>query len=167
VESASVLESIAEVGIALAGFGGIAAALGHRARGVWSPADRLRLILLASFSLAVVFACFLPYVTYHLGSTAPWRMASALFFPFPASALIYQVWFNRRGFPAGYSRIAAWFLFSALVASSVLLLTAAIGYAGPRVFGFYLSAVLVTLFQASLVFVRLLITSFSRSEPAA
>jgi hypothetical protein len=167
VESAGVLESIAEVGIALAGFGGIAAALGHRARGIWSPEDRVRLILLAAFSLAVVFACFLPYVTYHLGSTAPWRMASALFLPFPVSALLYQVWLNRRGFPGGYSRIAAWLLFTSLIASSALLFTAAFGYAGPREFGFYLSAVLITLFQASLVFVRLLITSFRSSEPAA
>ena len=167
MESASVLESIAEVGIALAGFGGIAAALGHRARGIWSPEDRLRLILLASFSLGVVFACFLPYVTHHLGSTAPWRLASTLLLPGPTSALLYQVWLNRRGLPVGYSRIAASLLFTSLIGSSTLLLTAALGYAGPREFGFYLSAVLITLFQASLVFVRLLITSFRGGEPAA
>ena len=167
MESASVLESIAEVGIALAGFGGIAAALGYRARGVWSLEDRLRLILLASLSLAVVFACFLPYVTHHLGSTAPWRMASALFFPCPTSTLLYQVWLNRRGFPAAHSRITASLLFTASIGSSALLFTVALGYAGPREFGFYLSAVLITLFQASLVFVRLLITSFRGSEPAA
>jgi hypothetical protein len=131
----------------------------------------LRLILLVAFSLAVVFACFLPYVTHYLGSTAPWRMASAFILPFPISVLLYQVWLDRWGTggysPGGYSRIAAWLLFTTLIASSALLSAATFGYAGPRGFGFYLSAVLITLFQASLVFVRLLITSFRSSEPAA
>ena len=44
MESASVLESIAVVAIAFAGFGGIAAGLGYRARGTWSPDDQMRLI---------------------------------------------------------------------------------------------------------------------------
>jgi hypothetical protein len=167
VESASVLESIAEVAIALAGFGGIAAGLGYRAREEWSSEDRLRLISLAVISLAVVFACFLPYVTHHLGSTAPWRMASALYLPMPTLGLVYQVWFARRGLPAGYSRIAALLVFAARISSSALLLTVALGYAGPREFGFYLSAVLLALFQASLFFVRLLVASFPSSEPAA
>jgi hypothetical protein len=132
----------------------------------------LRLILLVVFSLAVVFACFLPYVMHYLGSTAPWRMASAFILPFPISVLLYQVWLDRWGTPdeyrpGGYSRIATWLLFTTLIASSALLSAATFGYAGPRGFGFYLSAVLITLFQASLVFVRLLITSFRSSEPAA
>jgi len=167
VESASVLESIAEVAIALAGFGGIAAGLGYRAREEWSSEDRLRLIALVGLSLAVVFACFLPYVTHHLGSAAPWRMASALYLPMPTLGVVYHVWFNRRGVPAGYSRIASWLVFAVRISSSVLLFTVALGYAGPREFGFYLSAVLLTLFQASLFFVRLLLASFRSSEPAA
>ena len=167
MESASVLESIAEIAIALAGFGGIAAGLGYRARGTWSPDDQLRLILLALMGLTVVFGCFLPYVTHHLGSTAPWRMASALFLLVPAFTTLYMIWFIRRGLPAGYSRIATWLVAIAQNAALVLLLTAALGYAGPREFGFYLSAVLLTLFQASLFFVRLLVASFRSSEPAA
>ena len=114
VESASVLESIAEVAIALAGFGGIAAGLGYRTRGSWSGDDQVRLMLLASAGLAVVFACFLPYVTHHLGSSAPWRLAGALFLVVALFGLLYQVWFLRRRLmqfgsrrlPAAYSRIA-------------------------------------------------------------
>jgi hypothetical protein len=136
VESTSVLESIAEV--ALAGFGGIAAGLGYRARGEWSPEDQLRLIWLAASGLAVVFACFLPYVTHHLGSSTPFRMASALFLPITTFGLLFQVWLNRRGLPAGYSRIAAWLVFVAQISASALLFTAAFGYAAPREFGFYL-----------------------------
>ena len=166
MEPASVLESIAEVAIALAGFGGIAAGLGYRARGEWSPEDRYRLIVLASASLAVVFSCFLPYVAYHLGSSTPSRMASVVLLPIATFALLYQVWRNRRGLSAGYSRVAALLVFIAQILSSILLFTTALGYAGDRAFGFYLSAVLLTLFQASLFFIRLLVTSFRSIGPA-
>jgi len=167
MDSASVLESIAEVAIALAGFGGIAAGLGYRARGTWSRDDQFRLMLLAGVSLVVVFACFLPYVTYHLGSTAPWRVASAVFLVFPAFGVISQLWFFRRGLPAGYSRIAAGLVVIAQVAVLALLFAVALGYTGPREFGFYLSAILLSLFLASLFFVRLLATSFRSGGPAA
>jgi hypothetical protein len=167
MEYASVLESIAEVGIGLAGFGGLAAGLGYRARGTWSPQDQFRLIMLASSALAVVFACFLPYVTHHLGSTAPWRMASALFLPFPTLSLLYVLWRARRVALAGYSRIAGSLGIIFLIGASALLFATALGYADPREFGFYLSAILLMLLYASLFFFRLLITSFRSSEPAA
>ncbi len=176
MESASVLESIAEVAIALAGFGGIAAGLGYRTRGTWSPDDQARVILLASAGLVVVFACFLPYVTHHLGSTAPWRVASALFLVILTGGLLYQVWFFRRRIkgapgesrrlPVAYSRIATWLILISWILASALLFTVVIGSAGPREFGFYLSAVLLTLVQASAYFVRLLITSFRMGGPA-
>ena len=165
LESAGVLESIAEVGIALAGFGGIAAGLGYRTRGTWTLDDQARISLLAFAGLAVVFACYLPHVTHHLGSTAPWRMASILFLPYPAFWLIRVASFNRGGVPAGFSRIAAWLVFISLIATSTLLLAAGLGFAGSRVFGLYVCAVLLTLFQASVYFVRLLATSFRTGEP--
>ena len=167
MESASILESIAEVAIALAGFGGIAAGLGYRARGDWSPDDRRRLMLLAWASLAVVFACFLPSVIFHLGFSAPWRLASALFLLFPGASLIYLLWFIRRGMHPGYSRIAAWLVGIAQMLALALLLVAALGYGTPRQFGLYLAATVLTLFQASLYFVRLLTTSFRGATPAA
>jgi hypothetical protein len=169
MESAGVLESIAEVAIALAGFGGIAAGLGYRARGTWSRDDQLRLMLLAWAGLSVVFACFIPHVAHHLGSTTTWRTTSVLFFLILLATLLYQLWFSRmwEGLPAEYSRIAALLTFTAQIVALILLSFAALGYAEAREFGFYLAAVLLTLFQASLYFVRLLATSFRRSEPAA
>ena len=94
-------------------------------------------------------------------------MASAFFLPVPAFLLLAVVSFNRRGVPAGYSRIAAGLFFISQLATSALLLTAALGYAGSREFGFYLCAVLLMLFLTSLFFVRLLITSFRTSQSAA
>jgi hypothetical protein len=167
LESTSILESIAEVAIALAGFGGIAAGLGYRARGTWSPDDQFRLMMLAGAALAVVFACFVPYVAHQLGSPAPWRMASAILLLLPASALLYGAWFLRRGLPAGYSRIASWVVVIAHILALALLFPAALGYAGARESGFYVTAILLMLFQASLLFLRLLATSFRSSEPAS
>jgi Kef-type K+ transport system membrane component KefB len=167
VDSVGVLDSIAEVAIALAGFGGIAAGLGYRARGVWSTQDRLRLVMLASVSLTVVLACFLPHAIHHLGVTPPWRLASAVFLPIQTLALLASLWRNRRGVPAGFSRIAAGLVFITQSAAAVLLAITVLGNAVPHEFGFYLSAILFTLFYASLFFVRLLITSFRDSDPAA
>lgn len=167
MESGSVLESIAEVAIALAGFGGIAAGLGYRARGEWSRDDQVRLIGLALFGLAVTFACFLPYLTHHLGAAAPLRTASALYLPVTTSGWLFQIWFNRGGVPVGYSKAAALLNFVAQIAASALLLAATLGYAVGREFGFYLGAVLLMLFHTSVLFVRLLITSFRSDEPVA
>jgi hypothetical protein len=168
MESASVLESVAEVAIALAGFGGIAAGLGYRARGIWSSEDQLRLMLLALSGLMVVFACFLPFATHQLGSSTPWRAASTVILAIVACTLLYQVWFRRRGLPPGFSRIASLMSVSAQVVAFALLLMVVLGHAGKREPGFYLTATLVLLFQASLFFVRLLQTSFrSGDHPAA
>lgn len=166
MESAGVLESIAEVSIALAGFGGIAAGLGYRARGDWTRDDQVRLIGLALFGLAVAFACFLPVLTSSLGSEAPFRTSSALFIFIPTCGVLFQVWLNRRGVPPGYSVLASLLNFVALLSASLLLLVILLGWAAEREFGFYLAAVLATLFHTSVVFVRLLITSFGGDKPA-
>ena len=94
-------------------------------------------------------------------------MASILYLPIPTFVLFNIAWMNRRGVPASYSRIAAGLALITQITAVALLLTAALGYAGPRVFGVYLCAVLLMLLFASLVFVRLLATSFRTSEPTA
>lgn len=165
MESGSVLESIAQVAIALAGFGGIAAGLGYRARGHWSRDDQVRLIGLALFGLGVTFACFLPHATHHLRFDTPLRVASAVYLPVTTAGWLFQIWFNRRGVPVGYSTLAALLNFVAQVAASALLLAVVLGYAGGREFGFYLAAVLLVLLHTSVLFVRLLITSFRSDEP--
>ena len=87
MESAEVLQSIAAVGIPVAGFGGIAAKLSLRARGVWSDEYRVRLVGMATASLVVVFDSFLPYAIASLGFSATWRPASAIILPFQVSSL--------------------------------------------------------------------------------
>ncbi len=166
MESASALENIAEIAIALAGFGGIAAGLGYRTRGDWTRDDQVRLIGLAVFGLAVAFACFLPVLTHSLGAKSPFQVASALFVPVPATSLLFQIWLNWRGVPPGYSILASLLNFLALLSAFALLLAVLLGQPAEREFGFYLAAVLAMLFHTSVLFVRLLITSFRNGTPA-
>ena len=166
MESASALENIAELAIALAGFGGIAAGLGYRTRGDWTHDDQVRLIGLALFGLAVAFACFLPTLTHSLGAQAPFQVASALFIPVPATSLLFQIWLNRRGVPPGYSVLASLLNFLALFSAFALLLAVILGHPSEREFGLYFAAVLTMLFHTSVLFVRLLITSFRSDTPA-
>lgn len=64
MDPSGVLLAVAEVGIGLAGFGGIAAGLGCRVHSNWTPQDRMRLIFSATTSLQVVFASLIPYAVY-------------------------------------------------------------------------------------------------------
>ncbi len=160
MESDGVLLSIAEVAIALAGFGGLVTGLGYRARGVWTAADQGRLIVSATISLAVVFGCFVPYVVHHLGVPDPWRVASVVFLPAPMVFFLVQVWVNRRGVPAEFSKIVAVVVTATHLIAIVLLTIAALGHAAPHGLGFYLAAALAMLFAAAVLFVRLLATSF-------
>jgi len=132
----------------------------------WTRDDQVRLIGLALFGLAVAFACFLPFLTSSLGAEVPFRSASALFLPIPTAGLLFQLWLNRRGVPPGYSKIASLLNFVVLVSASTLLLLVVFGRPAEREFDFYLAAVLAMLFHTSVLFVRLLITSFRGNTPA-
>ena len=81
MESADILQTIAEIAMGLAGFGGIAAGLGYRARGDWSDDDQVRLMGMADTSLLVVFAALLPFVVHHLSATDPWRVSAFIVLP--------------------------------------------------------------------------------------
>ena len=168
MESAAILQTIAEVAVGLAGFGGIAAGLGYRVRGEWSDQDKTRLTGMAVSSLMVVFACLIPYAFHHLGLPAPWTFSSILLIWGPAWFLSIQVrqvyaWSRSRGLyiRAGFKPSFALMLTTANVLALLLLVVSSLGFTTPdRTFGIYLSAVLLLLFAAAANFLRLLRTSF-------
>ncbi len=164
MESAGILQGIAEVAIGLAGFAGIAAGLGYRARGSWSEPDRMRLVAVILFALGAIFACFCPYAIYHLGYDSPWRIASILCFYTPVRGLYSQYKIIRYS-PNGYSWSAMWLLCGLEVSIIVLLLVVALGMGGQHDFGLYLTATLLTLAISSFLFYRLLETSFNSDLP--
>jgi hypothetical protein len=94
VQGTDILISTAAIGVTLAGFIGVVAALGNRSQGRWRSAETLRLgFMLAASLLASVFS-YLPLIIYHLGTSASdaWTYSSAaLAINLIALSVIYRV----------------------------------------------------------------------------
>ena len=168
MDSAGILQTIAEVAVGLAGFGGIAAGIGYRARGTWSGQDRTRFMGMILSSLFVVFACLVPYALHHLGAQQPWLLSSIPLMLAPAWVFFIQSrqvfgWtrpggiYVRRGFNPSFAVI----LLVVNLLTLFLLLSLVFGvFVADRAFGIYLTAVLLLLLLSAANFVRLLTTSF-------
>jgi predicted lysophospholipase L1 biosynthesis ABC-type transport system permease subunit len=160
MESADILQTVAEIAMGLAGFGGLAAGIGYRAHGEWSNDDRVRLIGMASTSLLVVFAALLPFVVHHLGIIVPWRVCAFIVLPLEAIIIVSALRVFRHGIPVAYNPLASILvLFMHVAAFAVLLVVCSNLYLGSN-FGLYLLAAVLVLVVAAILFVRLLSTSF-------
>ena len=73
------LTTVAEIAIAIAGFSGVAAVLGRRSQGEWTPLDVLRLRMLLRISFSIVIFCFLPIVllSASIAADSTWALSSA------------------------------------------------------------------------------------------
>jgi hypothetical protein len=80
LQSADILQTIAEVSIAFAGFTSVVAVLGRRATGDWAEIDRFRLSQMLSSSLATLLLSLLPLILahLHLSERATWGWASVV-----------------------------------------------------------------------------------------
>jgi len=80
MEENETLRTLAEVAVALTGFTGIVAVLGHRAGGEWTPLELLRLRMLLETSLAVLFLSLLPIVFQEVSQSEEtlWRISNGL-----------------------------------------------------------------------------------------
>ena len=80
MDEAETLRTIAEIGIALAGFTGVVVVLGRRSRGDWSSLETLRLYILLATSLAAVFLSFVPILMLHGVASAEvaWRASNGV-----------------------------------------------------------------------------------------
>ena len=78
MDTQSILTTVAEVSIALAGFTGVVAVLGNRRNHDWSPEERLQLRTLVETSLTAMFASFVPAVLFLALDSEPavWRSAN-------------------------------------------------------------------------------------------
>lgn len=78
MDAQSILTTVAEVSIALAGFTGVVAVLGNRRNHEWSPEERLQLRTLVETSLTAMFASFAPAVLFMALDSEPavWRSAN-------------------------------------------------------------------------------------------
>lgn len=78
MEAESILTTVAEVSIALAGFTGVVAVLGNRRKHDWTPEERLQLRTLVETSLTALFASFVPGVLFLVLESEPavWKGAN-------------------------------------------------------------------------------------------
>ena len=76
----SVLTSVIQVAIAIAGFSGIVAVLGRRSEGEWDANDRIRLQGLLLGSFATMLFAFLPYIllSAEIAQDLTWRVSSGV-----------------------------------------------------------------------------------------
>jgi len=160
MEEASILLSIAEVGVGLAGFGGIAAGIGYRVSGKWLEHDRVRITWLILYSLAAVFSCFVPFAIFHLGVSEPWLLASCLLVVICLAALRTLIRIVTVNSGNGYSRPSIMAMVLIQLITLAVLLCILLGFTQESTFGFYLCAVLLNLLQAAFLFLRLLSTGY-------
>jgi len=80
LQDAEILQTIAEISIALTGFTGVVAFFGDRGRGTWSSADLWRFSNLLHLSISTLLFSFTPILLVKLGVdvAGAWRLSSAL-----------------------------------------------------------------------------------------
>lgn len=160
MESADILQTIAQIALGLAGFGGIAAGLGYRTREDWTDDDQIRLMAMAYISLLVVFAALLPFVIYHLGFLAPWRSCAFIVLPLQAINIVSALRVFRHGIPKAYNPLASVLLLFTHACAFLVLLVVCSNLYSANNFGLYLLVTVLMLFIAAMLFYRLLSTSF-------
>ena len=171
MEGESVLQMLAEISVAFAGFTGVVAALGSRSIGGWRPVDVIRFRTMVTFSLFTLGFALLPILLHHLG-LAPrtyWAASSAVL------ALVLPLWQIRSrklqlkyrvqqdpDFVPGFRLAAYALMFPTLVA----LVLNAMDVGLHRSFGGYLIGLCLLLFICCGMFVLLLrFVRFENADP--
>ena len=126
MNSYEVLQTITEVAIALVGFSGIIAVLGHRGRGRWSDAEIVQLRTLVEPGIVVLFVSFFPAILQLAFSSeeVAWRVSNGLL---ATGQLANVVAFLRRSSKTGTTRFQQWLVAITFIAMGAHFLTA-IGY---------------------------------------
>ena len=157
-----IFETIAQLGIALAGFTGVVAAFGRRADGHWSAAEQLQLVSLLQWSLIAAFCALSPgaLVFLDIPEETRWQFATAVFAVVHALSL---AWFVLRHFTIGLASFRPLDRRTAYcgVPASVIVLMAQLGVAfGPLLPWaqfVYVVALMWVLFVAALSFAYMLL----------
>ena len=161
MDSFGALESLAEVGIAITGFAGLVAVIGHRSNEPWTDEDRANLRSLLLWSVGTVFLAYVPIVLSSSGGAIrePWRASNAIFAVFHA-----YVFYETFKSVASSSCRPMNFFEKSLAAIGIGVLggeiLAAAGFLGSLVVSMYLVAVIWFLFLAVTRFAALVSDQF-------
>ena len=111
LNESEILQTFAEVGVAIAGFTGVVFVLGNRATGEWPHAERMWFRVLLESSLCVVFFALLPVVlASYLSSSTVWRLSDGLLGICALgmyAAWSFRFWPHLQAFPIIWRRLAA------------------------------------------------------------
>ena len=94
MQDTDLLQTIAEIAIALTGFTGVVGFLGNQSRDEWRAVDLLRFKNLINNSIAALLLSFTPILIFKLGASEPttWRWSSGLI----AAYLLISTWLASR-----------------------------------------------------------------------
>ena len=152
------LQTFAEVSVALAGFSGVVSVFGRRHTGEWDPADRLHLSFMLETSLAVLFLSLLPFalLLVELPPRLTWATMSSVLAAFLVVAFAAATYRYRR--LSGDQRIGLGRIYGTAMTlgdSSVIVLQL-FNVFSAREFSLYLIGLIWLLFSCAISFVRLL-----------
>ncbi len=109
LSESDILQTFAEVGVAIAGFTGVVFFLGNRVDGEWSRAERLQFRILVDSSVGVVLFALLPVVLEsRLSASAAWRSSAGLLGVWGvASTIVWsrRFWPHLQAFPTTWRRL--------------------------------------------------------------
>ena len=160
MEGESILQTMAEVSVALAGFTGVVAAFGQR-RGQWSATDTVRFRVMLSTSFLALGICVLPFAVHHMGAepAATWAISSALLAGVLVIMLLLNTHWVRQLGARKDASFRMWVFLSAyslVSVAAVCLVLNALGIGFHRAFGPYFLALCCVLLNCALMFIRLL-----------
>jgi hypothetical protein len=160
LEGEAILQTTAEVSVALAGFTGVVAAFGQRRRH-WSPADTLRFRIMLGTSLSALGISILPFAVHYMGAepTTTWGISSALLAGFSVVMILLNThWIRQLG--AWRDPSFKWWVpllcYPLAIATTVGLVLNALDIGFHRTFGPYFLALCSVLLFSALMFVQLL-----------
>ncbi len=152
------LQTLAEVSVALAGFSGVVSVFGRRRTGEWDPADRLHLSFMLETSLAALFLSILPFalLAAELSPRWTWTVMSgvlAAFLVLVDGAAIYRYRRLSSDQQIGMGRILGT---ASLLGDLCVIVLQLFNVFSAREFSLYLIGLIWLLFSCAISFVRLL-----------
>jgi hypothetical protein len=166
LERSELLLTTAQIGMALAGFAGLATLLGRPGPRASAQLNEIRFRSMVELSLALAAFSLLPFVPAELGASeaGAWRISSAFYAAIAAFFSAQSVARNRRalGRVLINGTITA-FLIAACTALAILLALNAAGVFSAAA-GVYFAALFANFLAAAFFFLRLLYASFPAAE---
>jgi hypothetical protein len=161
------LLTIAEVGVAFAGFASVVIVFRRREDGNWAPADVVRFQVMISASLSVVLFAMLPFafIVFGVEDATVWASCSAILGAYLAVRLVRVA---RRSLPlvstAGLNPFVAWPSFAGAFLAIVLQVLNAANFLLHRELGPYFIGLLYLLVLSAVSFARLLPVGRARAD---